>query len=81
MFFAALLAITLVPALGTLLIRGKIRPEEKHPDQPFPPRDLYPNLEFHSALSEELHLCELFAGTVHGTGIHAARIGVYASFE
>ena len=31
MFFAALLAVTLVPALGTLLIRGKIRSEEKHP--------------------------------------------------
>ena len=31
MFFAALLAVTLVPALGTLLIRGKIRSEKKHP--------------------------------------------------
>lgn len=31
MFFAALLAITLVPALMTLLIRGKIHAEEKHP--------------------------------------------------
>jgi Cu(I)/Ag(I) efflux system membrane protein CusA/SilA len=31
MFFAALLAITLAPALMTLLIRGKIAPEEKNP--------------------------------------------------
>ena len=31
MFFAALLAITLVPALGSLLIKGKIRSENKHP--------------------------------------------------
>jgi len=31
MFFSAVLAITLVPALGMLLIRGKIRHEEKHP--------------------------------------------------
>ena len=31
MFFAAILAVTLVPALGTLLIRGKIRSEKKHP--------------------------------------------------
>ena len=31
MFFASLLAITLVPALGALLIKGKIRSEEKHP--------------------------------------------------
>ena len=31
MFFAALLAITVVPALGVLLIRGRIRSEKKHP--------------------------------------------------
>jgi Cu(I)/Ag(I) efflux system membrane protein CusA/SilA len=31
MFFAALLAITLAPALMTLLIRGKMAPEEKNP--------------------------------------------------
>jgi Cu(I)/Ag(I) efflux system membrane protein CusA/SilA len=31
MFFAALLAITLAPVLMTLLIRGKIAPEEKNP--------------------------------------------------
>ena len=31
MFFAAFLAITLVPVLMTLLIRGKIAPEEKNP--------------------------------------------------
>ena len=31
MGFASLLAITLVPALGVLLIRGKIHSEEKHP--------------------------------------------------
>lgn len=31
MFFAAVLAITLVPALMTLLVRGRIYPEEKHP--------------------------------------------------
>ena len=31
MFFAALLSITLIPALGVLLIRGRIRSEEKHP--------------------------------------------------
>ena len=31
MFFAALLSITLVPALGVLLIRGRIRSEERHP--------------------------------------------------
>ena len=31
MFFAAVLAITLVPALMTLLVRGKIHSEEKHP--------------------------------------------------
>ncbi|MBI2820708.1 MAG: CusA/CzcA family heavy metal efflux RND transporter [Acidobacteria bacterium] len=31
MGFSALLAITLVPALGTLLIRGKIHSEERHP--------------------------------------------------
>ena len=31
MFFAALLAVTAVPALGTLLIRGRIRSEERHP--------------------------------------------------
>lgn len=31
MSFAALLAITLIPALVVLLIRGRIRPEEEHP--------------------------------------------------
>jgi copper/silver efflux system protein len=31
MFFAAILSVTLVPAIGVLLIRGKIRSEEKHP--------------------------------------------------
>ncbi|MFQ5738748.1 MAG: efflux RND transporter permease subunit [Acidobacteriota bacterium] len=31
MFFAALVSITLIPALGALLIRGRIRSEEKHP--------------------------------------------------
>ncbi|MBI4462439.1 MAG: efflux RND transporter permease subunit, partial [Acidobacteria bacterium] len=31
MFFAAIVSITLVPALGVLLIRGRIRSEEKHP--------------------------------------------------
>ena len=31
MFFAALLGVTLVPVLMTLLIRGKIRPEAKNP--------------------------------------------------
>ncbi len=31
MFFAALLAITLVPALGALLIQGRIRSEDNHP--------------------------------------------------
>ncbi len=31
MFFASLLAITITPALITLLIRGKIKPEEKNP--------------------------------------------------
>ena len=31
MFFAALLAITLVPALMTLLVRGRIFPEQRHP--------------------------------------------------
>jgi copper/silver efflux system protein len=31
MLFAAFLAITLVPALGVLLIRGRIRSEESHP--------------------------------------------------
>ena len=31
MFFAALLSVTLVPALGVLLIRGRIRSEERHP--------------------------------------------------
>lgn len=31
MAFAAILAVTLVPALGVLLIRGRIRLEEKHP--------------------------------------------------
>ena len=31
MFFAALLSITLVPALGVLMIRGRIRSEEHHP--------------------------------------------------
>ncbi|OFV96137.1 MAG: cation transporter [Acidobacteria bacterium RIFCSPLOWO2_12_FULL_54_10] len=31
MFFAALLSITLVPALGVMLIRGRIRSEERHP--------------------------------------------------
>jgi Cu(I)/Ag(I) efflux system membrane protein CusA/SilA len=31
MLFAALLAITLTPALAVLLIRGRIRPEEKNP--------------------------------------------------
>ncbi len=31
MFFAAILAVTLAPALMTLLIRGRIQSEEKHP--------------------------------------------------
>ena len=31
MAFAAILAVTLVPALGVLLIRGRIRSEDKHP--------------------------------------------------
>jgi Cu(I)/Ag(I) efflux system membrane protein CusA/SilA len=31
MAFAAVLAVTLVPALGVILIRGRIRSEEKHP--------------------------------------------------
>ena len=31
MAFAAILAVTLVPALGVMLIRGRIRSEEKHP--------------------------------------------------
>ena len=31
MFFAALLSITITPALIILLIKGKIRPEEKNP--------------------------------------------------
>lgn len=31
MSFAALLAITLIPALVVLLIRGRVRPEEQHP--------------------------------------------------
>ena len=46
MFFAALLAITLVPALGTLLIRGKIRPEEKHPISRFLQAIYTPTLSF-----------------------------------
>ena len=31
MAFAAVLAVTLVPALGAMLIRGRVRSEEKHP--------------------------------------------------
>ena len=31
MFFAALVSITLIPALGALLIRGRIHSEERHP--------------------------------------------------
>jgi len=31
MFFAAIVSITLIPALGALLIRGRIRSEEQHP--------------------------------------------------
>ena len=46
MFFAALLAITLVPALGTLLIRGKIRPEDKHPISRFLHAIYTPTLSF-----------------------------------
>jgi Cu(I)/Ag(I) efflux system membrane protein CusA/SilA len=35
MFFASLTAITLVPALMTIFIKGKIRPESKHPVSKF----------------------------------------------
>src|SRR5205823_450976 len=31
MGFAAVLAVTLTPALAAILVRGKIRPEERHP--------------------------------------------------
>ncbi len=31
MFFAALVSVTLIPVLGALLVRGRIRSEEKHP--------------------------------------------------
>src|SRR5213078_251041 len=46
MFFAALLGVTLVPVLMTLLIRGKIRPEAKNPINRFLIWAYHPLVEF-----------------------------------
>lgn len=46
MFFAALVSITLIPALGALLIRGRIRSEERHPLSRFLFRLYTPVLNF-----------------------------------
>jgi len=46
MFFAALLAVTLVPVLMTLLIRGRIRPESENPLNVFLIRIYEPALDF-----------------------------------
>src|SRR5216117_3430916 len=46
MFFAAFLGVTLVPVLMTLLIRGKITPEEKNPVNRFLIRTYQPFADF-----------------------------------
>src|SRR5438876_912705 len=46
MFFAAFLGVTLVPVLMTLLIRGKITPEEKNPVNRFLNRAYQPFADF-----------------------------------
>ena len=46
MFFASFLGVTLVPVLMTLLIRGKITPEEKNPVNRFLIRSYHPFVDF-----------------------------------
>jgi len=46
MFFASFLGVTLVPVLMTLLIRGKITPEEKNPVNRFLIRAYHPAADF-----------------------------------
>ena len=82
MLFAALLSITVAPFLMTLLIRGKIPPEDKNPAQPVPDLALPPLRPSGAAAAlrhgpaggrgHRFHRADL---PQPGLGVHAAAMG------
>ena len=81
MFFAALLGVTLVPVLMTLLIRGKIRPEAKNPINRFLIWAYQPFVNFVLRLPR-FHTHR--RGGDHGPHDHPlqeARLGIHAAAE